>query len=593
MSDSNLATWVGGKLAGGAVGAVGSSLFTYGLCEAGIPLPSAGDTSGQLSAIQQTLSHIEGVLTDIENQVSSVEARLEAAIKQSDFNERSADLESLIENIFSLTRRYMACVNDAVTDDKNSDPGSKDRVAKAKIDILQEIESQLINQPSTIHNIVAGKQGTTPLYETYADAVRGAHRFLSYLDSDAVQARIDYYQSAQYLQLMLVVAYCNAGRGLPEDRDAAIKIYTDNIANENRFQVIPIPEGIVIDQKTRLAVFVEDLPQVSGKDSWGSSHHEFILGVMGWRPALLWNLISPTKAFPIMNIVQPPNSDYQSANSDFGIFTGYDSQGGSVSPSQWLMNNGCYKNLGAIRLWASVGSPSGCWALDITDEETLNNPQLLSGNDVAHNLLVHSIGVDHQWGSNFDDSLLIANRDAAGAQTKPQFDPVVFAQLLMTDVVKDDQVGSFNDLYKGTTSSVNGGPMMDTLFRKKAWLYRMAVVIIVLQEGDKLLISPNFSAVRESFQSKAFAACPEQNVSQAVEDLNKIFYGEGRRDEEIISNRRARVAAWLNDVHVDLGPFVAGTVPFFMRYWIQEYFSVRDLVFHEIAPWYERPSWIP
>lgn len=98
MSDSNLATWAGGQLAGGAVGAAGSSLFTYGLSQADIPLPGTGDPSSQLAAIQQTLSHIVEMLTDIEYQVSNAETRLEAAIQQSDFDARSAVLENLIEH---------------------------------------------------------------------------------------------------------------------------------------------------------------------------------------------------------------------------------------------------------------------------------------------------------------------------------------------------------------------------------------------------------------------------------------------------------------------------------------------------------------
>ena len=470
-------------------------------------------------------------------------------------------------------------MDDAATAEKNSDNQLKQRVAQAKTDILDAIGTQVINQASTIHNIVAGSQGTTPLYETYADAVKSAHRFLSYLDSDAVQARIDYYQSAQYLQQLLVVAYCNAGRGLHEDADAAIKTFNDNMTNEKRFRVIPIPRGIVIDQKTRLAVWVENLPLVSGFDSWDSAIRTTGLGVLGWRPASLGDLISYTKANPIMGF-DPP------ANPDFGIFTNYDSQGGTVSPSQWLMNNGCYQDLGAIRLWTSQGL-QGFWSLDITNETTLNSPQLLHGNDVAHNLLVHRIGVDHDWGSNFDDSLLITNGDAAGSQTTTQFDPVVIAQSLMTDVVKDSSAGDLADIYGGP-ANVTGtfDPASEYNYRRKAWLYRIAMVIIALQECEKNLISPNFSAVRESFQSKAFAVCPEQTVWTAVQDLRKIYWADGYSAEEMTSNRRARVAAWLKDVPLGLGPFNI-TENGFMKFWGLAYDSICKLLLQKIAPWYQ------
>jgi hypothetical protein len=569
MSDDNLATWAGGQLASGAVGAVGGSLFTYGLNQAGISLPGGGDPSSQLAAIQETLTQIVGMLTDIKTALGNAELRLAAAITRDDFDSGSRQIEGLIQNIVSLTTRYKDVVADSVRAQTNSDTQLMQRVADAKTAILNDIEQQLVNQPSTIHRVVAGDGATTPLYEIYAAAVKLTHRFLSFQDSDGMQARINYYQSAQYLQQMLVVTYCNAGRGLPEDGSRAIKTFQDNMAAENRFQVIPIPKGVVIDQKTGLVLYIESLQHVNGTDSWVWATQRPTMGVFGWRLPNLWQFISSDRASALMG-ADPP------ANPTPGIFTDYDSKSGSVTLSQWLINNGWYKDLGSLQLWTpnfDVRRGAGFWRVDVTDGNTVS-PRIVDGGEFGNSLLIHATG------SDFDGTLLNSKGDAAAAsKPKPQFDPDPIAESLVRDVVNNSMLGE---------SQLGLSDDIESRYQSKCWLYRIALVLLALNKKEEARTSVKFSAVRVSFETLAFRLAPEKSIRAAVQDLSAMFWDPGpdyHSDEEIINRRRIVLGNWLYDVGLTAAdPIFPMALTQLNQRWQYIYIRVEDLLAQRITP---------
>lgn len=413
MGDTNLAMWAGGQLAGGAVGAVGSGLLTAGLSQVGIQMP--GDNSAALAALKEELDKIVDMVDTVQNQIKNLDAHISQEISQSEFDIRASELEKTVQPIITLTKNYRKCVTASQT--AGNSPDTIQRIANDKADIMTQIRDILVPYPSLIHSQVAGGAGTKPLYEVYAELRKGLLRFLSYQDTDAMQARLDYYQNAQYLQQLLLVNYYNAGEGLASGADDAISTFQKNMLEENRFEVMPIIPGQVLDQKTGLRLYVQHcdyVPWQQAKDMPSTGRQDELLAELQWRLPTLAELLSSSKVHgPIWH-------DGDSPDVPVGIFTGYDSKGGSVSPAQWLMDNGVYQDLSGFHLWTSnvlmtilpernmpIPMPdNNChFFVDITDETTLSNSTYACGDDPGHTLLV----------GNFDSvstSILITDGDA-------------------------------------------------------------------------------------------------------------------------------------------------------------------------------------
>ena len=440
--DDDLGVWTAKQLVGGAIGTLGSSFFTYGLAQAGITLPDGDDLSSQLASIQQSLTQIVGMLTTITNQLHDAEDHLLAAIQKSEFNTIADNLEQgIIGDIVGLTQRYQTYVASVVA--SNETP---DALAQERESILADIEAKLVDNQLAIHKIVAGSggSGADPLYKTYFDAIN-PKRFLSYVPCDAMQARINYYQSMQYLQQLLVVTYYNA-KGLPDQAFGAIKTFQDNMVDENRFQVMPIPKGVLIDPTSNLVLYVGPnklvhadeaagawaTPPNGAKSNLTSSTSKILLAhdihyydIPGfpairapatyshWRNALLHDLIGHSNAQQYC--AQVP--DWLPNTPDKGIFDGYDPTVSGETGEQYLFGGYPDGGGGSGRLWVNLYRWQ--WAVfDITaaaqptwtvtfDQSGDDHPRT---NDVAYPLLVRNRQPGAPW--EIDDSLLKMNGDA-------------------------------------------------------------------------------------------------------------------------------------------------------------------------------------
>lgn len=306
MSDS-MVEWAGGQMAGGAAGAVGASLFNYGLSQMGFSLP--GDNTAALSAIQQTLNQIVTMLKDFEKKIDSLETELVVKIETDNYESRVSGIQGQFNLISDLTKDY----NDLV-----AKHGAN---AEISADLLQTIHDNLVHKQGYIHDEVAGPMYTQSLYELFASVRRDAKRFLSHYDSDALKARINYCQNAQYLQTVLLIAYHNAqnkqqtAQNRQEDGshilvsdadtrtaiDEVIQTFQDNMVAENRFQVLHIPPGAVYDKNSFMLLWFGNCDYVdwtTARDrAWATEHTTAReMGVeTGWGLPSLAELLSSDK----------------------------------------------------------------------------------------------------------------------------------------------------------------------------------------------------------------------------------------------------------------------------------------------------------
>jgi hypothetical protein len=404
MSD-NLAAWAGKNMASGAAGAVGASLFTYGLGQMGISLP--GDPSSQLAAIQQTLNQIVGMLSDVENEISELEQEIKIQFDEEQIRTTVLALENLVSSIHSIATDYTDYVDPLGNFDKN---------------FLTRINDELLDYQMQIHNQTV-PVGERSLYELYADQLKLKHRFLSHQDTDFIQSRLNYYQGAQYLQSVLLVLFHlaqskqattqNGGTLVDQATtrkriDRVITTFRNNMNAENSFQVWTISPNVVHDTKAGLAFYVADFPKVNYATATASLNLGLEEGIPQWDIPSIGKLIGKDKvSFDLL---------HESAQGDWptGIFTGYDSQGFSVSPTQWLKNNGVPESvdMSGLQIWTSSKFIFGgqFFIVDITSAPALDQPmkhyplRVPSNSDDQANLL-------RVW-DDFERSLLYTDGNA-------------------------------------------------------------------------------------------------------------------------------------------------------------------------------------
>jgi hypothetical protein len=322
---TNLASDYAAEIAKGGLQDAATSLLGYGLSSLGIGFPDA--TSDALAALQSELNLIESQLVALKNEMDVVKTRID----QTEYDNRYTSLLTVTEPIHDLSSLLATVVSQ-----KAAAPGtdfSANRTA-----IMQQIEDKLVADQSYISDAILGPAGGMSFYALTSTVLKDLHRFLSATDTDTVQAQVNYYQSQQFMQMLLIVQYYHAlGNAVPEANNA-IATYQANIGKEGVFSVNHIFPDAVVDQQSGLMIYIGEHPYVGYDSAQGilaGLNASYAGDGVGWRLPTVAELLS--------------NDD------TVGVFSGYDSKNGKVTPPQWLRNNGVPTDFTGSHFWTSIG----------------------------------------------------------------------------------------------------------------------------------------------------------------------------------------------------------------------------------------------
>jgi hypothetical protein len=316
-NDTNLAEWGAADIAQGALENAAQSLLGYGLSSLGVGFPDA--TGDALASLQSEMNLIENQLKALQNELDVVKA----SIARDEYDTRYALMTDILAPIRSLSQQLATVVTE-----KAANPNGN--YSTDQTTIMDLIGTSLLDNQPLISMQVLGPAGGKSLYEICSIVCKDNHRFLSKADYDLVMSQVNYYQSMQFSQLLLMVNYYHAhgdSEGMVTD---AISNYQANITKENIFHIRMIFPGVAIDQQTNLMLYTADCPYVPFSSAPGilaTWDANYVGDAPGWR--------LPTR-------------------DEIGsIFAGYDSKGGTVTPPQWLMNNGVQNDMTGVHFWTS------------------------------------------------------------------------------------------------------------------------------------------------------------------------------------------------------------------------------------------------
>lgn len=330
MSDNdetNLATSFAGEIAEGGLQNAATSLLGYGLSSLGLGFPDA--TSSALSALQSELNLIESQLVALKSEMDVVKTRID----QSEYDERYTSLIPITDAVSDLTSQLVIVVSQKAASPNTDYSATKDV-------IMLGIATKLLDSQSVISETVLGPDGGKSMYELCSLVMKDSHRFLSSADTNAVQTQINYYQSHQFMQLLLLVQYYHAFGNSDPEADSAISTYQANIGKENIFQVNKIFDDVVVDQQSGLMIYIADNPYTD---------YNSVQGILAG--------LDTNYAGDNVNWRLPTVAELLSNDNTVGVFAGYASQNGAVTPPQWLMNNGVPKDMTGIHFWTSSDVP--------------------------------------------------------------------------------------------------------------------------------------------------------------------------------------------------------------------------------------------
>lgn len=252
---------VAGGLAKGALSYVGGQLFGWGLSELGLGFPDKTaealaeikqqleQMQQQMNQMQQQLNLMSQQLDALANQIQGVELRLSAEIKQSGWDVRVGQISALLINIANIKEDLAIFVTNP--------PTNMMVLNTQRADIMNRIETQLLNHEDDIHLQMVGIAGTTPMLKLWSQIVKNQHRFLSSADSAAVQAQFDYFDTAQLWLAELIIEYYHA-KATSYDKNTADGLEMFNMYNKKAKAVIDRYNSHLAAQKALLLPFMPD-----------------------------------------------------------------------------------------------------------------------------------------------------------------------------------------------------------------------------------------------------------------------------------------------------------------------------------------------
>jgi hypothetical protein len=229
-----------------------------------------------------------------------------------------------------------------------------------------------------------------------------------------VQRFINYYQNAQYLENLLIQAYYKAV-GDADGVASAEEIYQQNMVDEKRFHVLPIPYGVAWDQKSRIAMYAETCEYVTWDESnrLASSTAQDRLSKANppfnqpiWQLPSAAHLLSTDRAGDFLGHGPDAAWGTHLPHIPVGVFSDYDPAAGT--PAEWLMENGVPWNLVGLRFWTtdapaprviafrniatSAARPDTHPYVDISNHETLYEYHEGSPGTQGHTLrIIHGV----------------------------------------------------------------------------------------------------------------------------------------------------------------------------------------------------------
>jgi hypothetical protein len=277
--------------------------------------------------LQSELNLIETQLVALKSEMDVVKTRVD----QSEYDNRYTSLLTITEPVHDLTSQLATVVSQ-----KAAAPGTD--FSANKTAIMQQILDKLVDDQSFISDTILGPAGGMSFYGLSSAVLKDLHRFLSTTDTDTVQTQVNYYQSQQFMQMLLIVQYYHALGNSDPEANSAITTYQANIGKQGVFSINHIFPDAVVDQQSGLMIYIGEHPY-AGYDSadgiLAGLNASFAGDGVGWR--------LPTVAELLSN------------ENTVGVFSGYDSKGGTVTPPQWLQSHGVPVDFTGTHFWTSIG----------------------------------------------------------------------------------------------------------------------------------------------------------------------------------------------------------------------------------------------
>lgn len=228
------------SLAKGAASYVGTELTGWALKEMGIGFKDA--TQDQLNQLQAQMDRISGQIDQMRSEMKEYYERLKNQIDKSSYNTRVGQID-IIDPIMSI-KEDMDLLASNPYDNKD-----KKLLDDLKEGIKTAIQNDILTHVDEIHNQLVGVGGQEPLLKLWSNIIKNRNRFLSYEDSMLVQNQYEYFRQLQEYILLLQVEYFHAigeeGDNIPRI-EAALEKYDNNITEQQKLILKPIPEGLVI-----------------------------------------------------------------------------------------------------------------------------------------------------------------------------------------------------------------------------------------------------------------------------------------------------------------------------------------------------------
>ena len=253
MLGGGVGSFIGENLAAGALRYVGGNLLGLGLSEIGLGFGDSTET------MQKSLIEMSKKLDLIDLKM----IQLSQEMKQTDYDTLMAPLGKLFSSI-KITSKMLA----------NLVSSSHANIVTAKSqknEIITMIREQIVPYQELIHTTLIGANGKNPALKLWSQLVKGNHRFLSKGDSASVQSQFDYCDRMQGWLCELVIEYLHAiGRSSVQgttieyseatgkDTKDAYDLYKTNYTTQKEMLLPAIPDGIFIDKKQHLMIWLPD-----------------------------------------------------------------------------------------------------------------------------------------------------------------------------------------------------------------------------------------------------------------------------------------------------------------------------------------------
>ena len=266
---SDVAGFVAGGLATGALSYLGGNVMGWGMSQLGLGFgdktaEALEEIKHQLEVLQEQMKQMQQQLVQISQQLDHLEAQMQqlgnqllSEIKQTNYDTRVGQMISLINSICSI--------RNSVTVFVSNPPADIDVMNYQRDAIMTRIENELLNHENDINSQLTGIGMSTPLLKVWSQIVKSQHLFLTSADSARVKAQFDYFDTIQLWLTELLVEYHHTKATAEEtgsamytmhvnNANAVITTYNTNKAAQQSLLLPVVPEGILYERDQNIFV---------------------------------------------------------------------------------------------------------------------------------------------------------------------------------------------------------------------------------------------------------------------------------------------------------------------------------------------------